>query len=158
VAEDLIIETADVRKSYGSVQALAGLDLRVPTAHWKRRRPRCSNRTSAAKSAANGADGPMHQLARLQLVHPNDIPRFDSLRVAANIQGLWAYRDEETLELVEPAIGSERAARLYPLGSLERAGATLVGGSDWSVTSMNPLAAIEIAVTCRGARQPAGPA
>jgi ABC-2 type transport system ATP-binding protein len=30
VAEGLIIETADVRKSYGSVQALAGLDLRVP--------------------------------------------------------------------------------------------------------------------------------
>jgi len=30
VAEELIIETADVRKAYGSVQALAGLDLRVP--------------------------------------------------------------------------------------------------------------------------------
>jgi ABC-2 type transport system ATP-binding protein len=30
VADELIIETADVRKSYGSVQALAGLDLRVP--------------------------------------------------------------------------------------------------------------------------------
>ena len=30
MAEELIIETADVRKSYGSVQALAGLDLRVP--------------------------------------------------------------------------------------------------------------------------------
>src|SRR5262245_10579990 len=112
----------------------------------------------AAARADNGPDGPMHQLAHLQLVHPNDIPRFNPLRVAANIQGLWAYRDEETLELVEPAIGPERAARLYPLGSLERAGATLVGGSDWSVTSMNPLPAIEIAITRRGARQPAGPA
>jgi ABC-2 type transport system ATP-binding protein len=30
VADELIIETADVRKSYGSVHALAGLDLRVP--------------------------------------------------------------------------------------------------------------------------------
>ena len=30
MAEELIIETADVRKSYGDVQALAGLDLRVP--------------------------------------------------------------------------------------------------------------------------------
>jgi ABC-2 type transport system ATP-binding protein len=30
VAEDFIIDTADVRKAYGSVQALAGLDLRVP--------------------------------------------------------------------------------------------------------------------------------
>ena len=30
MAEELIIETADLRKAYGSVQALAGLDLRVP--------------------------------------------------------------------------------------------------------------------------------
>ena len=30
MAEELIIETADVRKAYGSVQALGGLDLRVP--------------------------------------------------------------------------------------------------------------------------------
>ena len=45
-----------------------------------------------------------------------------------------------------------RAARLYPFSSLERAGAVLVGGSDWSVTSMNPLAAIEVASTRRGAR------
>jgi predicted amidohydrolase YtcJ len=112
----------------------------------------------AAARVANGASGPMHQMAHLQLVHPADISRFDPLRVAANIQGLWAYRDEETIELVEPAIGPERSGRLYPLGSLERAGATLVGGSDWSVTSMNPLPAIEIAITRRGARQPAGPA
>ena len=111
----------------------------------------------AAARAANGASAPMHQMAHLQLVHPADIPRFSALRVAANIQGLWAYRDEETVELVEPAIGPERAGRLYPLGSLERAGATLVGGSDWSVTSMNPLAAIEVAVTRRGARAAAGP-
>jgi ABC-2 type transport system ATP-binding protein len=30
VADELIIDTADVRKAYGTVQALAGLDLRVP--------------------------------------------------------------------------------------------------------------------------------
>ena len=30
MAEDLIIDTADVRKAYGGVQALAGLDLKVP--------------------------------------------------------------------------------------------------------------------------------
>ena len=112
----------------------------------------------AAARETNGANGPTHQMAHLQLVHPIDIPRFGPLRVTANVQGLWAYRDEETIRLVEPAIGPERSARLYPLGSLERAGATLVGGSDWSVTSMNPLPAIEIAVTRRGARQPAGPA
>jgi predicted amidohydrolase YtcJ len=111
----------------------------------------------AAARAANGANGPTHQMAHLQLVHPADILRFAPLRAAANIQGLWAYHDEETIELVDPSIGPERADRLYPYGSLERAGVTLVGGSDWSVTSMNPLPAIEVAATRRGARQPAGP-
>lgn len=112
----------------------------------------------AAARAANGPDGPMHQMAHLQLVHPDDIPRFGPLRVAANIQGLWAYHDEETVALVAPAIGPQRVGRLYPLGSLARAGATLVGGSDWSVTAMNPMAAMEVAITRRAPRAPAGPA
>jgi predicted amidohydrolase YtcJ len=34
----------------------------------------------------------------------------------------------------------------------------LVGGSDWSVTSMNPLAAIQVAVTRRGPGADTGPA
>jgi hypothetical protein len=36
---------------------------------------------------------------------------------------------------------------MYPLASLASSGATLVGGSDWYVTSLNPLEAIETAVT-----------
>jgi len=141
-----------------AILALDGLGLQTHIHSIGDRATRIALDAFAAARAQNGADGPMHQIAHLQLVHPADIPRFKPLRVAANIQGLWAYRDEETQELVEPAIGPERAGRLYPLGSLERAGATLVGGSDWSVTSMNPLAAIEVAVTRRGARQPTGPA
>ncbi len=112
----------------------------------------------ASARAANGADGPLHQVAHLQLVDPADIPRFRVLGVAANVQGLWAYRDAEIRELVEPIIGPERSGRFYPIGSLARAGALLVGGSDWSVTSMNPVAAIQVAATRRGPRAAAGPA
>ena len=36
--------------------------------------------------------------------------------------------------------------RFYPVKSLLDAGALLVGGSDWDVTSLNPLEAIETAV------------
>jgi predicted amidohydrolase YtcJ len=36
---------------------------------------------------------------------------------------------------------------MYPLHSIEATGGTIVGGSDWSVSSMNPLDAIEVAVT-----------
>jgi predicted amidohydrolase YtcJ len=44
---------------------------------------------------------------------------------------------------------------LYPFGALQRAGAVLAGGSDWSVTSVNPLQAIQVAITRRPLDAPA---
>ena len=31
-----------------------------------------------------------HHIAHLQVVHPDDVPRFADLDVTANIQALWA--------------------------------------------------------------------
>jgi predicted amidohydrolase YtcJ len=50
-------------------------------------------------------------------------------------------------ELTIPYLGPERAARQYPFGDLWRSGATLAMGSDWSVSTANPLEQIEVAVT-----------
>ena len=36
---------------------------------------------------------------------------------------------------------------MYPIGSVLRAGGRIVGGSDWSVSTVNPLAAMEVAIT-----------
>ena len=36
---------------------------------------------------------------------------------------------------------------MYPIGSIHRAGGRIAAGSDWPVTSMNPLLAIEVALT-----------
>ncbi|MDP5069739.1 MAG: amidohydrolase [Congregibacter sp.] len=85
-------------------------------------------------------------IAHLQLVHPDDLPRFKALGVSANFQALWAYPDEYITQINLPAVGPERVERMYPIGSLARAGARIVGGSDWSVSSVNPLPAIEVAV------------
>jgi predicted amidohydrolase YtcJ len=87
-----------------------------------------------------------HHIAHLQLVHPSDIGRFAALGVAANIQALWACLDEQMVELTIPFLGEERAARQYPFGDLHRAGARLVAGSDWPVSTPNPLEAIHVAV------------
>jgi predicted amidohydrolase YtcJ len=38
-------------------------------------------------------------------------------------------------------------ASLYPVRSLVRAGAVVAFGSDWSVTSLNPLEIVQVAVT-----------
>jgi predicted amidohydrolase YtcJ len=88
-----------------------------------------------------------HHIAHLQVVHPDDRPRFAELGVSANLQMLWACYDDQMLDLTIPFLGPERASWQYPFGGLHRAGARLVAGSDWPVSSPNPLAAIHVAVT-----------
>ena len=50
-------------------------------------------------------------------------------------------------ELTLPFLGPERAAWQYPFGDLHRAGARLVMGSDWPVSTPDPLQAMHVAVT-----------
>lgn len=87
-------------------------------------------------------------LAHLQLVAPEDVPRFATLGAIASFSPLWAHSDAY-VEMAAPLLGPERSARQYPLASLVRAGAHVAGGSDWSVSSLNPLEAIEVAITRR---------
>ena len=98
-----------------------------------------------------------HQMAHLQLVHPGDVRRFAGLGVAANLQMLWACLDEQMVDLTLPVLGPERSGWQYPFGDLHRTGATLVAGSDWPVSTPNPLEAIHVAVN-RTAYGEAGPA
>ncbi|MEK7483629.1 MAG: amidohydrolase [Planctomycetota bacterium] len=87
------------------------------------------------------------QLVHLEVIHPDDIARFQSLQVIANFQGLWAYPDPYITELTEPIIGPERSKWLYPIGAVLQKGGRIAGGSDWSVSSMNPFEAIQTGVT-----------
>ena len=88
-----------------------------------------------------------HQIAHLQLVHPDDVPRFAQLGVAANMQALWACYDEQMVDLTIPFLGEQRTRWQYPFGAIHRAGGRLVAGSDWPVSTPDPLAAIHTAVT-----------
>jgi predicted amidohydrolase YtcJ len=98
---------------------------------------------------ANGANNHRHHIAHLQVMQPSDIPRFAALGVTANMQALWAAHEPQMDELTIPFIGPERAARQYLFGDLLRSGARLAAGSDWAVSSANPLRAIHVAVNRR---------
>jgi predicted amidohydrolase YtcJ len=101
-----------------------------------------------AAARAAGHDGDLrHHIAHIQVVHPDDVPRFAELGVAANAQPLWACHEPQMDELTIPFLGDERSTWQYPFGGLVRAGARLVMGSDWPVTSPDPIAAIHTAVT-----------
>lgn len=108
-----------------------------------------------AVAAARAADGPAasdgrhraHQLAHLQLVDEADVPRFAQLGAVANLQPLWACHEPQLDELTLPFLEPRLIPRHYPFGDLMRAGARLAAGSDWPVSSADPLAGIRVAVT-----------
>lgn len=99
-----------------------------------------------AARAANGATGNRHHLAHVQVVHPDDVPRFGRLDATATIQPLWAVHEPDMDELTIPFLGEERTSWQYPFGALLRSGATLAAGSDWPVSSPDPLQGIHAAV------------
>jgi predicted amidohydrolase YtcJ len=99
-----------------------------------------------AARTANGMNDLRHHLAHIQIVHPDDLPRFRQLGALANAQPLWAAHEAQMDELTIPFLGPERASWQYPFGSLLRHGATLVMGSDWPVSTPDPMAEIHVAV------------
>ena len=95
-------------------------------------------------------DGPRDRrplLAHIQVIEPEDIGRFASLGAYADFQPLWAYPDPYITDLTIPVLGPERSRWLYPIEAVRAAGGTIVAGSDWSVSSMSVLEAMEVAVT-----------
>ena len=105
----------------------------------------------------NGVADNRHHISHLQLIQVDDIERFAALDTAANFQALWAYPDEWIMQLNLPVLGEERVQGMYPIGGVERSGGRIVGGSDWNVSSANPLDAIETAVRRQDPLKPSGP-
>jgi predicted amidohydrolase YtcJ len=112
----------------------------------------------AAARARNGPSDTRPHIAHIQVIHPDDIDRFRELGVAANAQPYWACHEGQMDNLTIPFLG-DRWRWQYPFRSLRAAGAVLAMGSDWSVSTPNPLLEIEVAVErvadeSRGVREP----
>ncbi len=110
-----------------------------------------------AMRQANGMSDNRHHIVHLQLIHEDDVPRFGELNVTATFQSLWAYPDDAAMELDVPMLGEERTWQMYPIASVHDSGGRIAGGSDYWVTDLNPLQAIEVAVTRRDPYREDGP-
>ena len=84
-------------------------------------------------------------IVHAQLIHDEDLPRFASLGVIANMQPLWMYLDPMNKELIAPRIGKRNDLQ-YQLRDMVDAGVAIAYGSDWPVTSENPLLALAVPV------------
>lgn len=103
-----------------------------------------------AASINNGFRDRRPLLAHIELIDPNDIPRFAQLAVIPTFQPLWAWEDPYIKDLTLPKLGPQRSRWIYPMQSVANHGAVLAMGSDWNVSSGNPLDGIEVSVTRRG--------
>jgi predicted amidohydrolase YtcJ len=95
---------------------------------------------------AQGRRAARHHLAHLQFIRPQDMGRFRDLDAVANFQPLWACAEPQMEELTLPFVGPERAAWQYQIGSLAQMGTRIAFGSDWPISSADPLQEMHVAV------------
>ncbi len=103
-----------------------------------------------AARAQNGERDSRHHISHIMVWDPADFGRVVDLDVIANFQALWAYRDTHYDEITRVRLGEKRSNYIYPINTLHKRGAKLAFGSDWYVSSANPLLAIEVSVTRLG--------
>jgi predicted amidohydrolase YtcJ len=96
----------------------------------------------------NGARDSRHLITHIQLLAPQDIPRFRALDVIGVIQPFWFKIDDYYWNLAVPFLGEKRANRNYPMHSLIESGARIASASDFPVTvPCDPLIGIETGIT-----------
>jgi len=130
-------------------EAVTAIDGRGFQVHFHAIGDRAIREVLDAVAAARQANGPAdhrHHISHIQVVHPDDLPRFRDLGVLANCQALWACEEPQMTELTMPFLGPQRSSWQYPFGSLLRAGAQLCMGSDWPVSSPSPVWQMHVAV------------
>ena len=96
----------------------------------------------------NGTRDSRHRIEHVEVIHPDDIPRFAELGVIASMQPLHPpspllFPEKPTLD----RIGVKRLPYAYAWRTLKEAGARIVYASDWPVAPLPPLLSIEAAVT-----------
>lgn len=96
----------------------------------------------------NGQRDSRHRIEHIEVIHPQDIPRFAKLCVIASMQPIHPpspllFPEKPTLD----RIGVKRLPYAYAWRTLKEAGARVVYASDWPVAPLPPLLSIQAAVT-----------
>ena len=87
-----------------------------------------------------------HHIAHLQFIAPSDLDRFARIGAIGNFQPLWACNDPQMENLTIPFVGEERSGWQYSIQSLLERNARIAFGSDWPVSSPDPLQEMHVAV------------
>ncbi|QFU24061.1 amidohydrolase [Shewanella eurypsychrophilus] len=83
-----------------------------------------------------------YTLTHVELVNPQDVPRFAKLDVTADFQVGSDYVVHHDHSWAEPFLGEKRSSLLMSLKAIFDTGANVTLSSDWNVHNINPLVGI----------------
>ena len=121
----------------------------VSGAHARHRRPRCAQRARCGAGGSRRLTGSRTHVITSRISRSSsqrtflDSPSSTWWPTVSPTGRRWSRRWRSSRC---HSLGRERADLQYPFGSIQRSGARLAGGSDWSVTTANPLEEIEVMV------------
>ncbi|HEX5828635.1 MAG TPA: amidohydrolase [Candidatus Limnocylindrales bacterium] len=100
-----------------------------------------------------GATALVPRVEHAQLVHPDDVPRFAALGIAASLQPVHVRSDEEKARRLW---GSRAEEGAYALGAIARTGALIPTGTDAPVEPIDPWPGVACSVTRSAPTWPPG--
>ncbi len=87
-----------------------------------------------------------HRLEHAAFIAGADLPRLSRLKVIASFQPLEAAPSPARLDALMRSVGSERSSGAWPYASIAKAAGKLAFGTGWPAATLNPMAAIHVAV------------
>jgi predicted amidohydrolase YtcJ len=102
----------------------------------------------------NGKRDSRHRVEHIEVVHPDDLPRFAQLGVIASMQPFHVPLTATGYDIWPSRVGVERWDRSFAWDQIRQAGARLVFGSDWPVVSQSPFKGISAALNRKPWQEP----
>lgn len=97
----------------------------------------------------NGRRDSRHRVEHIEVIHPDDMPRFAQLGVIASMQTSHAPMELGDGDVWPARVGPQRWPLSFAWRAIKNAGATLALGSDWTVAPFDPLINIFVAMNRR---------
>jgi predicted amidohydrolase YtcJ len=94
----------------------------------------------------NGKRDSRHRVEHIEVIHPDDMPRFRQLGVIASMQTSHAPFNLGDGDIWPARVGSQRWPYSFAWRDIKNAGATLICGSDWTVAPFDPMINIHVAL------------
>jgi predicted amidohydrolase YtcJ len=94
----------------------------------------------------NGKRDSRHRVEHIEVIHPDDLPRFKQLGVIASMQTSHAPFNLKENDIWTKRVGEQRWPHSFAWRDIKSAGARLALGSDWTVAPFDPMINLHVAL------------